>query len=218
MADDMSQMKRSKLFEHMATSPHLWFAEAAGLMRAAYVLWDYHQRRRDNEKRIASGNVGKDALVDISTDRFVSSYMLLAGFAIENAVKGLIISQQEVPANLQCLPNEVLGHDLRKMFATAGIQLDAKDELLIEALHEAIIWKGRYHTPKRVNSIDGTYPWLDYGKMFCHPEDIRGLFNRVVAAYPKNVWEVVAEIAEQFPARSDEWLTYVNKECPQCSP
>ena len=216
MPDETSHPTRSELFQHMATSPHMWFAEGAGLMRAAYVLWGCHQRRRDDETRRGSGEFSEDHVVDISTDRFVSAYMLLAGFAIENAVKGLIISQQDTPVNLQRLPDEVRGHNLKVLFATAGVQLAAKDELLIEALQEAIVWKGRYHTPLHLKAIDGTYPWVDYGKRFCHPDSVRRLFSLVIAAYPEDVWKTVGELAEQFPTSPGKWLAFVDNECPEC--
>ncbi|HET6428261.1 MAG TPA: hypothetical protein VFJ30_07625 [Phycisphaerae bacterium] len=218
MPDDTSQPTRSELFQHMATSPHMWFAEGAGLMRAAYVVWSCHQRRRDDEAGWYSGELSEDNLVDISTDRFVSSYMLLAGFAIENAVKGLIISKQDAPVSLQRLPDEVRSHDLKALFATAEIQLDVREKLLVEALQEATIWKGRYHTPLDMNSIDGTYPWVDYGKRFYHPTDVRDLFDRVIAAYPEDVWEAVGELAMQFPTSPGEWLAFVDRECPECPP
>ena len=214
MVEDTPDVQPSELFEHIATSAHLWFTEAAGLMRAAYVLWDRYQRKRDEEQRRAPGEVDDHVLVDISTDRFVSSYMLLGGFAIENVVKGLIISRQTAPLELRRLPREVRSHDLRKLFGTAEIELDMKEELLLEALHEAIVWKGRYHSPIHLGWIDGTYPWADYGKRFYPPDDIRNLFNRVVETYPQDVWDAVRELPGPFPGSSEQWLRYVNEECP----
>ena len=217
MAEETPQPTRSELFQHMATSPLLWFTEGAGLLRAAYVLWECHQRTRDDEEaRRDSGELSEEHTVDVCTNRFVSAYMLLAGLAIENAVKGLIISRQDAPVNLQRLPDEVRGHDLQALFTTAGLHLAAWDELLIEALQEAIVWKGRYHTPLHLNAIDGTYPLLDYGKTFFRPDNVRRLFVRLTAAYPEDVWEAVGELAEQFPTSAGEWLAFVDKECPEC--
>lgn len=209
MAEDISKLTQQELFQLSVASSHSWFTQGAGLLRAAYVLWRLHQTHFDkmtlrakNKQRLSVYD-----LMDMYTNHFGSSYMLLAGLAIENAVKGLIISQQNIPTDCQKLPKECKGHDLKALFNTAKLKIDT-EEHLIKYLTEAIRWKGRYRTPLDMKEVK---TWLSYGGVICTFSSVKSLFVRVIKAYPDNVWK----ISEDRPKTVNEWLAFINNECPE---
>ena len=214
MLKNVSQLTLQELFQLGVTSPYNWFAQGAGLLRAAYILWERHKSNFDNIMlRINNKETFSLAdLVNRHTNRWGSSYMLLAGLAIENAVKGLIISQKNVPPNQGHIPKECQGHDLGQLFITAGLEIEAEEEHLIEYLTEAILWKGRYHTPLKVNSIKN---YLSYGQVICTPNQVRRLFIRVIEAYPKAIWKQISEMLKENLTTASKWLAFINSECPE---
>lgn len=206
-------MKRSEVFKQRAIHRFGWFAQGAGLIRAAYVLWSEAEGRLQKHMQIPSP-LDEDTTVDVLTDYLASASTHLAGLGIENVVKGLIMSRLTLPANVQRLPKEVDHHNLKKLFATAGIGLNADEQLLIERLEEAVRWKGRYSTPLCANDIDRTNPLMSYPTSYHHPEEIRDIFVRVVREYPPEVWGPAGGMPRNFPDSVDKWLKYVIEECP----
>lgn len=79
--------------------------------------------------------------------------MTLAGFALENLLKGLAIAAD--PGLVQPIatkPNELLDprikkHKLVALAGLAGVELSTEEEALLTKLTEFVFWAGRYPTP-----------------------------------------------------------------------
>ena len=213
MSTDMPS--RSTLFDARAKEPLIWLAEAIGLMRSAYVLWDsFIEKWREERNRSAETATVTD-FIGTCTDRFVSAYMLLAGLAVENAVKGLILSQIEADGHLQRLPKGLKGHDLTKLLEIAGLTLTSHEQVLAYALKEAVAWKGRYPLPLNANVLSKGWPMISCGKCFSHPQVVSGLLRRVTELYPPEIGLNFANILGDFPTDTETWTAILNNECPE---
>jgi hypothetical protein len=83
------------------------------------------------------------------------STMLLAAFAMENLLKGLVVIRE--PGSVQpratdperLLDWEGSGHDLLALARRAGEKLSAEEEDLMRLLTEFVLWAGRYPVSMR---------------------------------------------------------------------
>ena len=165
----------SQRFDAYLKAPSVWFHDGIGLLRAAFLLWDRFFDEFENRKKSAGGELDSDQLVALTTDRFIRSYMLLAGLAIENCVKAVIVAKGQLKFTKGALPKELNSHDLCRLFSRVGIDLSEADVLLVSRSAEAIKWKGRYAVPRRASDIsDEGFP-----SYFNHPRDIVGLFRKM---------------------------------------
>ena len=93
---------------------------------------------------------------------FLETNLLLLGYAIENAAKGNLIRtylvQNHIPPdsdvtwlsrNIWKAPN----HDLLVLVSRTTLRLSDEDCEFLNRLSKYIIWKGRYHIPKRATDI-----------------------------------------------------------------
>ena len=114
-----------------------------GLMRAAYAIWNVWQIRFEEMMKRPDGPVTPRERYDSCADRFVSSYMLLAGYGIENAVKGLLVVREGHTAQPGELPKGIKSHDLSKLAYKAGITLNRGERILVDRLRDLVMWRGR---------------------------------------------------------------------------
>ena len=81
-------------------------------------------------------------------------YMMLAGLALENLLKGIRIArapdlvQPESKKPEALLDGRLTGHLKKEMFDAAGISLDPEEEGLVSRLERFIRWAGRYPVDK----------------------------------------------------------------------
>ena len=210
----MNEMpSRSEMFDRQARFPFTWLSEAIGLLRSAYVLWSQFLDKHHESKTLQQEDNPVDS-VDMATDRFVSSYMLLAGYAIENAIKGLIVAGWEGSNMLQAVPKVLRTHDLTELADTAQVGLSPDQEIVLQTLQEVVVWKGRYGSPVAATHLDRTWAFFDYGKPFFHPKKVRDLLWHIARHYPRDVWTYPALLHEAFPATMEEWMVLVDEECP----
>src|SRR5690348_16349240 len=98
-------------FELIGQSPHAWLSSATQLKRAADLV-------REELKRILSVYpYGRAAYEDLV---LYNSYMLLAGLALENLTKGILIGRNPSVVgpdrlDLKLLANSKGGHDLSRL-------------------------------------------------------------------------------------------------------
>ncbi len=185
-------------------------------MRTAYVLWDAFTKALNEDKKIKSGPVTQRYMYDLRTGmQLGSSYMLMSGFAIENLVKGLIIVHREDVANSGRLDKKIAIHDLFKLFGRAKIMISDSDQDLVKALNEAVLWKGRYGTPRDVNQLLGSSPFSAFGISIRHPRDVMDLFQRVANECCK-VLRNKQQLNQEAKNFSD-WIDWLVNECPRTS-
>jgi len=104
-----------------------WSINAYGLKRAAEVLWSVG---------------GEDVAVDVAA-------MMLTGYALENAIKALLLHRKPelcTPERAPRWPGG--GHDLARLFDEAGVGVSVEERRLLDQLSEFVVWRGRYTMPQ----------------------------------------------------------------------
>lgn len=78
-----------------------------------------------------------------------STYMMLSGFALENAIKGILVADDPswIVGGARIVEWPGSGHDLLGLFNRAGVALDEPQERLLERLTAFGEWAARYPVP-----------------------------------------------------------------------
>jgi hypothetical protein len=84
-----------------------------------------------------------------------SVFLLLAGLAIENLVKGLFVQRGHVTTTSSQLAGELGGHPIRWRLRRMGISLTPREERLLDRLEAAVSWQGKYPVPTKATKLDG---------------------------------------------------------------
>lgn len=116
--------------------PVVWVLTAEQLLRTFQILAD--QARQDVHDAF-----GGDASVRLP---IASTAMMLGGFAIENLLKAIKVSQGSQVFDGRGFFT-VKTHNVLELAVEAGIELDAAEEALLERLEQFVIWAGRYPIP-----------------------------------------------------------------------
>lgn len=116
--------------------PVVWLLTAEQLLRAFQMLMD--QARQD-----AHDAFGSDESVRFPIS---STAMMLGGFAIENLLKAIKVSQGSQVFDDRGFFT-VKTHDVLELAVDAGVELDTAEEALLEKLEQFVIWAGRYPIP-----------------------------------------------------------------------
>lgn len=96
-------------------------------------------------------------------------YLLLAGLALENLAKSVIVGQHPELVTREGLSRDWpgTGHRLRELFRRAGINLSWEETRLVLGLQRYVEWGGRYPVPKQFR---GGVPRTYYGVAFRWPD------------------------------------------------
>ncbi|MEP3676140.1 hypothetical protein [Sulfitobacter sp.] len=126
--------------------PEHWYDQSMELRDAAEFLW----RQKGIEQ---VGFVLPDEVY--SKPRYSRTVFLLIGFAIENMIKGILIS--EVPARIsggKMAPDISTGHDLcawAKLMAS--ITISEREENILNLLSELVPYWGKYPSAKKKHHV-----------------------------------------------------------------
>ena len=135
------------------THPELWEVQARNLAYSAQVLYLRSARATETlirEKPISGTPEASQLLADMS---MATIAFMLAGFAIENVLKGIRVQQINIESPV--LEGDIRvksitsTHNLARLASDAGITLTAEENKLFDKLTDLIIWSGRYPRPKR---------------------------------------------------------------------
>ena len=130
----------------LAASPVEWRDYADELKHAADVLYEKYD-----------AGLVVSSLPDGSTrsrSHIARSYILLAGFAIENLFKALLVAQDSRHVNTGVLSKTLITHKLTGLASRIGGFLLTEDErLLCEMAEEAIPYWGRYPVPRKAEDV-----------------------------------------------------------------
>ena len=129
-------------------------------------------------KRTSGTALEPKELYGLTTNHFISCYMFLAGFAIENLVKDLLVARSAGIKSSGRLPKSIIGHNLMRLFDDVGIVLNADEKRSVDELSEAVLWKGRYRTPRHKDQLS-RQSFLAYAIVGHHPKQVTALFQRV---------------------------------------
>jgi hypothetical protein len=111
------------------------------------------------------------------------AYMMLTGFALECAVKGLLVKQKPELVRAGALPSWPTrsGHDLPGLFRAVGVPLSAPEKELLQRLREFVEWRGRYPIPARAEQLMPREAVPGGGTPFLMPSSDRRLTEGLLA-------------------------------------
>lgn len=156
--------------------PVVWLLTAEQLLRTFQMLTD--QARQD-----LSDAYGGDESI---TYPISSIAMMLGGFAIENLLKGIKVSQGSQVFDDRGFFT-IKTHDILELAVQAGVELDTEEKALLERLEQFVIWAGRYPIP--LSSEDLRPRTLDNG----------GFAPRTCVSIPGD-FDAVVSLAEKLKA------------------
>jgi hypothetical protein len=132
MAGD--EEERLRAFEVAARTPVAWRDWAGAHMRVMARLWPAVFG--------ASPYVGELVIA-----------MTHAGLAVENLIKGIWIAKDPTLVEGGKLANRLLDHDLPRLAAKAGVEVNSEERTLLARLTPFVRWIGRYLTPAAEDSF-----------------------------------------------------------------
>jgi len=158
-------------FEILGQSPHVWLSSATQLKRAADLV------REELKKILSVYPRGRARFEDL---QLFNSYMLLAGLALENLTKGILIGRNpsivsSVNLDLKLLVNTKGGHDLFRLAQQAAPNLSPIEMNLVERLVVFVVWAGKY--PIHIRASETNHPTFKT----TDPELIDKVFEKFVA-------------------------------------
>lgn len=82
---------------------------------------------------------------------------MLLGFAVENALKGIIIVGDPTLTSEDKLARIIRSHNLCDLATDAKVILNVQEEAILHALTCLVVWAGRYPTPSRITWYEGKH-------------------------------------------------------------
>lgn len=154
-----------------------WLEQGKGLLLAAETL---------NTELLQLCDQFNPSIPDNIQPKFLGlmdGLMLLLGLSIENAIKGFIIANKPDFKNYSDLDtykfNSSGGHAIKEMVDFNIKPLEPIEVDLLERLQEAIIWAGKYNSPRKTNkicrNIDSIHPSFQEKDFY----NCSILFNRI---------------------------------------
>lgn len=139
--------------------PDAWLDQAEELMDAAEVLWEQKdQGLRVEAVGTGDNNVAEEGIRLTEEPRKISAvsrpYILLAGFALENLIKGLLVAQDPTHINRGQLSSDLKSHRLLALASKVdGLSLNERERRACRVLEDAIPYWGRYPIPLKYNKV-----------------------------------------------------------------
>jgi hypothetical protein len=168
--------------------PLFWRKQSRELAEAAEIIIRSHTRTEKDQKqgrryrRRVVGDIWQGIMNPIS---YQPAYLLYA-FAIENAIKGIVVGRDNKLIAEDKLDDLFMrtGHDLNKICRMRRIDMNEVEADILTKLTQTIKWAGRYPTPNRKDDMlpagkDGkrTHAGLDYWSN--DREKLRLLYQRL---------------------------------------
>jgi hypothetical protein len=143
-------------YRHRLRSPMSWVNTAEVLKRDGDALWRRYRRAdrrlaKDSESSSLKKLLGRSKRWDLLSH---GTAMMLWGLALENVLKAIIIGRGGGDsASADRLPQHLDDHDVRRLLSRSGVVLSPAERKLVERLHEAVMWTGRYPIPKKLKQM-----------------------------------------------------------------
>lgn len=126
-------------------SPASWLEYAEELRDAAELLWSHSSDCLRVATMLDAQFVPESAFRVSSISR---TYTLLAGFALENAIKGILVALDPTRVNTGNLSRDLKSHNLQSLAAKIpGLTLSDQEQKFCESAAAAIPYWGRYPIP-----------------------------------------------------------------------
>lgn len=138
-------MKKDKT--PLAKLPEAWRRTAIGLKRSADIIWEKWFRIFSRLEGSKTAKATPQEVGDLYL--LLPPFLLLAGLALENASKGLLISNDPSIVDSKVKWDIGLGgHDLVALVESNGLSPTSDEKEFLDALTQAVLWSGRYPVPK----------------------------------------------------------------------
>ncbi len=155
--DEEDKKKNEILLFVRDAMPGAWRSCASELYNSAELLWN----DKDNGLRVEGtyfSEIVDGQLVPRSTTRKIysvsRSYFLLAGFALENLVKGYLVAVDPTLIHDGKLPKKLREHNLLNLIKKIeGLELDKNEREFCTIAGQAIPYWGRYPIPITFNEV-----------------------------------------------------------------
>jgi hypothetical protein len=155
-SEELKELNAKVVFVRDAM-PGAWLAYAEELMESAELIW----REKDEGLRLeAEGarNGPQPGIRLTQRPRRISSisrpYILLAGFALENLIKGLLVAQDPTHINQGKLSSSLKSHELLRLASQVeGLCLSEQEKGVCRIVQDAIPYWGRYPIPLEYNGV-----------------------------------------------------------------
>jgi len=159
---DASAQIRSENYDLIARYVPLWYWKAQELERVVDIILEtikedctYIQSGRHHLKTVDWDDGGlhkadEDLELELShleSTELNSTYLLLAGFAMENVLKGFCILRHPDLIEGANFDRRLITHNLPRIAEKLHLVLSEQESHLLHRLHRAIIWEGRYPIP-----------------------------------------------------------------------
>lgn len=140
-----------RLFVEVVSSPGSWLLSADRLLCAAARLWEHTCEK--GFQALDSVLKGGPALTEKARQQALrdtghgQSFMLLAGFGIENLVKAIRVRNldpDKVISEKGKLGNALRSHDTVTLARDGGFEPTEEEEALMRRLWHHVVWAGRY--------------------------------------------------------------------------
>jgi hypothetical protein len=149
-ASDLDTFNRLQIFVRDAC-PSNWLELGEELRDAAEQLW---KASSDRMRLDAVLNEARELISSDTLIGFSRSYLLLAGFAIENVMKGLLIASTPSLVGDGVLSSSIKSHNLLALAAKlTSLTLSSDERRFCEIASSAIPYWGRYPIPLDSNSV-----------------------------------------------------------------
>ncbi len=188
-----------------AMKPESWALKAEFFRRTVEILWSAfsqdHQKlmKRIEEAMPGPANIEAADLKNLCI--FPGIYMLIAGYAIENLLKGVIAKKYLIPSKERPypdmpkeLPPELKSHNLVKLCEKAGLTYNSDEKEYLELLQKYVTWAGRYPIPLEWQD----HMLREYPVIRLEPDQVHTmfttLFNRWFEEVSKNPYMIEAQV------------------------
>jgi len=185
--ESMKKTMNAEQFRLQATTHDIWIHQAKLLMHAANRLY---QDRNMALNQMMAREIEDETPEDIWDIQLLPIAQLLAGYAIENLMKGILFSQTPLTNGGKKggkLNKDIANHDLPNLYEMVcektGLNAIPETREFLEGLKKIVIWEGRFPIPKTEKDyVDQKYSW--------HPglqglEMARELFDRLMVEVGK---------------------------------
>jgi len=173
---ELNELNQKVIFVRDGMPCH-WLSCAEELIDAAELIWKNNNGaftiEMSGEKNMEEGGIIPNESRKISQNS--RTYFLLAGFAIENLFKGLIICQNPKNITNGKLNNNIKTHKILNLASKIpDVNLSAEEKEICQKIEGAIPYWGRYPIPLNFN---GVTPYVGITKEIRNV--IIGMFDRI---------------------------------------
>ena len=152
--EELDEINAKTIFVRDAM-PGEWLDYADELMDAAEILWE----KKDHGRRLYVEGFGENTDLEKTKEpKIISSisrtYILLAGFSLENLIKGLLVAQNPSHITSGKLSGDLKSHRILNLVRKVkNFPLSKEEKNVCKIIQDALPYWGRYPIPLEFNGV-----------------------------------------------------------------